>query len=47
MTLEQRVEEQEKAVKAKQESTAMIEGIIQEIYQSSIFLKLQEKLREY
>lgn len=46
MTLEQRVEALKKAAEGKQESTAMIEGIIQEIYQSSIFSQLQEKLRE-
>lgn len=46
MALDQRVEALEKAAEVQQESTALIERIIQEIYQSSVFSQLQEKLRE-
>ncbi|TCW46619.1 hypothetical protein EDC53_107193 [Phytobacter diazotrophicus] len=51
MTLEKRVAAREKAattfkIKAKQELTALVDGIIQEIYQSPVFSQLQEKLRK-
>lgn len=46
MNLERRFQALGKAVENQQESTALIKKIIQEISQSSVFSRLQEKLRE-